>query len=63
MKYFLVVVMTFAMGQKSAKKLADGRIINCTLEIYVILQQAYIHTWLNPLKSFGIHKKEYQELY
>ena len=41
MKYFLVVVMNFAMGQKSAKKLADGRIINCTLEIYIILQQAY----------------------
>ena len=41
MKYFLVVVMNFAMGQKSAKKLADagiqdGRIINCTLEIYII---------------------------
>ena len=61
MKYFLVVVMNFAMGQKSAKKLADSRIINCTLEIYIILQQAYIHT-LNPLKSFGIYKKEYQEL-
>ena len=36
-KYFLVVVMNFIMGQMSARSIQDGRIINRTLEIYIIV--------------------------